>query len=47
MDRSKILALIDVAKARGLEIGAQTRPVVTRDMGAVEYVDRATTAELR
>lgn len=47
MYRSKILALIDVARARGLEIGAQTRPVVTRDMGAVEYVDRATTAELR
>ena len=47
MDRAKILALIGVAHARGLEIGAQTRPVVTRNMGTVEYVDRATTDELR
>jgi hypothetical protein len=47
MDREKTLALIDVARARGLEIGALTKPVVTRDMGPVEYIDRATTEELR
>jgi hypothetical protein len=47
VDRAKILALIDLKNCRGLEIGAQTRPVVTRDMGRVEYVDRASTDELR
>ncbi len=47
MNRDKILALIDPARGRGLEIGALTRPVVTRAMGAVEYVDRGATAELR
>ena len=47
MDRAQVLALIDVANARGLEIGALNRPVVTREMGPVEYVDRASRAELQ
>ncbi len=47
MNRDKILALIDPARGRGLEIGALARPAVTRDLGPVEYVDRGTTAELR
>ncbi len=47
MDRAQVLALIDVANTRGLEIGALNRPVVTRDMGPVEYVDRASQAELQ
>ncbi|MDP3173958.1 MAG: methyltransferase domain-containing protein, partial [Phenylobacterium sp.] len=47
MDRAKILAMIDLAHGRGLEIGALNRPVITRDMGAVEYIDRAPTEELR
>lgn len=47
MDRAKILAMIDVANARGLEIGPLNRPVVTRQMGPVEYIDRASREELR
>lgn len=47
MDRAKILAMIDVGKARGLEIGALMRPIVTREMGPVEYIDRASTEDLR
>jgi SAM-dependent methyltransferase len=47
LDREKTLSFIDVARGRGLEIGAQTRPVVTREMGRVEYVDRASTEDLR
>lgn len=47
MDRTKILTLIDVEKGRGLEIGPLMRPIVTKDMGRVEYIDRATTEELR
>lgn len=47
MDRAKILALIDVRRSRGLEIGALVRPIVTRDEGAVEYVDRTSTEDLR
>ena len=47
MDRAKIYALIDVARSRGLEIGALNRPLVTRDMGPVEYVDRAPREELQ
>ena len=47
MDRAKLLAMIDVAGGRGLEIGALMKPIVTRDMGRIEYVDRASTEELR
>jgi hypothetical protein len=46
VDRERLLALIDVAGGRGLEIGALTKPAVTRAMGRIEYIDRATTAEL-
>lgn len=47
MDRAEILAMIDVASGRGLEIGALMKPIVTRSMGRIEYVDRASTEELR
>ena len=47
MDRAKALAaLIAAAGRRGLEIGPLDRPLITRDMGPVEYVDRASRAEL-
>ena len=47
MDRADILAsLIDAARQRGLEIGPLDRPMVTRDMGPVEYVDRASRDDL-
>lgn len=42
-----MLAMIDVAGGRGLEIGALMKPIVTKDMGRIEYVDRASTEELR
>lgn len=42
MDRAEALAaLIDIPRGRGLEIGPLDRPMVARDMGPVEYVDRA------
>lgn len=47
MDRAKLLAMIDVAGGCGLEIGALMKPIVTKDMGQIEYVDRASTEELR
>ena len=47
MDRAKILVAIDAAHSRGLEIGPLNRPVVSRDLGPVEYIDRASTEELR
>lgn len=43
----RILSMIDVANGRGLEIGALNRPMITREMGPVEYVDRASRAELQ
>jgi hypothetical protein len=47
LDRAKVLApLIDPARQQGLEIGPLDRPMVTRDMGPVEYVDRASRAGL-
>lgn len=38
--RRRILALVDPARERGLEIGALTRPIVERGMGRVLYADR-------
>lgn len=46
MDRAEFLTLIDVANQRGLEIGALNRPIITRAMGPVEYIDRASRADL-
>lgn len=43
----KLLAHIDPATQKGVEIGALTRPVITHQMGAVRYVDHATTEELK
>jgi ubiquinone/menaquinone biosynthesis C-methylase UbiE len=45
--QEKILSCIDPAMQRGLEIGALNRPIVTREMGNVRYVDHASTEELR
>lgn len=45
--RETLLAGIDVAAALGLEFGPLTAPLVGRQEGRVEYVDHATTAELR
>lgn len=47
MDRAKLFSLIDVARQRGLEIGALNRPIVTRAMGPIEYIDRSSRAELQ
>jgi Methyltransferase domain len=46
MDRAEFLTLIDVASQRGLEIGALNRPIITRAMGPIEYIDRASRADL-
>lgn len=47
MDRAEVLrSLIDAARQRGLEIGPLDRPMVTRGMGPVEYIDRASRAGL-
>lgn len=45
--RETLLAGIDVATATGLEFGPLTAPLVWRHEGRVEYVDHASTAELR
>jgi hypothetical protein len=42
----KILGGIDLKTARGVEIGPLMSPVVTRDMGDISYIDRATNEEL-
>ena len=47
MDRASLLSLIDAENARGLEIGALNKPVVPRDRSRVEYIDRASQADLR
>lgn len=43
----KILSCIDPDNQIGIEIGALNRPIVTREMGKIRYVDHATTEELR
>lgn len=47
MDRATLLSALDVAHVRGLEIGPLDRPIVSRDMGPVEYIDRASREELQ
>ena len=47
MLRGRLPDLIDVASGRGLEIGALDRPIITRGMGSIEYIDRAPRAELQ
>lgn len=44
---AELLDGIDVASARGLELGPLTSPVVRRDAGDVRYLDHVTTEELR
>jgi hypothetical protein len=46
MTRVELLKLVEVSRP-GLEIGALDTPIVTRDMGPVEYVDFASTDHLR
>lgn len=46
MVREQLLAMIDVVRP-GLEIGALDTPMATRAMGPVEYVDHASTPDLR
>lgn len=43
----KILSCIDVSNQVGLEIGALTNPIITREMGNVYYIDHLTTEELK
>jgi Methyltransferase domain len=42
-----LLRSIDVANAKGLELGPLINPVVRRDMGDVRYIDHVDTDELR
>ncbi len=44
--RRKIMALVDPARERGLEIGALTSPIVERARGAILYADRLSTEDL-
>jgi SAM-dependent methyltransferase len=45
--RSALLADLDIANSRGLEIGPLTAAVVSKKEGRVEYVDHLSTEELR
>jgi predicted SAM-dependent methyltransferase len=45
--KDKLLHYIQPATQLGVEIGALDRPIVSRDMGQIRYVDHATTEELR
>lgn len=45
--QEKILSAIDPATQSGIEIGPLNRPIVTRQMGKIHYVDYATTEELK
>jgi hypothetical protein len=45
--RSRILAGLDLVHLVGVEIGALDKPLVTRGMGQILYVDHADTATLR
>lgn len=45
--QEKILACIDPETQLGLEIGALNRPIVTRELGNIRYVDHASTEDLK
>jgi SAM-dependent methyltransferase len=45
--RSALLADLDIANSRGLEIGPLTAAVVSKSEGNVEYIDHLSTEELR
>jgi hypothetical protein len=45
--RTRILARLNIGDSVGVEIGALDKPLVTRDMGEILYVDHADTATLR
>lgn len=47
MLRARLPQLIEASTRRGLEIGPLDRPIITRAMGPVEYVDRAPRTELQ
>jgi SAM-dependent methyltransferase len=42
----RALVAIDPARQHGVEIGPLTRPLVTRSMGSIKYIDRAPRHEL-
>jgi hypothetical protein len=43
----KILVAIDPSFQLGIEVGPLAKPVVTKDMGDIAYIDHANTDELR
>lgn len=45
--QEKILSCIDLGTQLGIEIGPLNKPVVTREMGNIRYVDHASTEDLR
>lgn len=45
--QEKILSAIDPATQMGIEIGPLNRPIVTRQMGEIRYVDHASTNDLK
>ncbi len=47
LDRGRVLEALDVARLRGIEVGAAHQPVVRRGDGDIQYVDHASTEELR
>ena len=46
-NRDNLIHGLDLENMTGVEIGPLVNPVVTRDMGDVKYIDRASTEELR
>jgi len=47
INRNRLTHSLDLANATGLEIGPLVNPIITRAMGNVKYVDRASTEDLR
>lgn len=45
--RNRLLDGLDLQNLIGIEIGALTTPIVSKEEGHIEYVDRATTDELK
>lgn len=45
--QEKILSCIDLGTQLGIEIGPLNRPIVTREMGNIRYVDHASTEDLK
>jgi SAM-dependent methyltransferase len=45
--QEKILSCIDLENQLGIEIGPLNKPIVTREMGNIRYVDHASTEDLK